>query len=181
MVWWGGGDSIKNQLWPIPLQALQRSSHPPLVFHPPSPPPSLPPTTNPLLLCKLPLSFQTHADGSNAFFPKNTHISTRAHQQTPSTSQIYCKCSFAPRCLMRIPGKRPVCRTEPAPTTPSDFLTYLLPHVRQPASTVGALTALRERWERTEGAEIQICIYFRDEIAARQRKTDTPESLLIWS
>lgn len=44
---------------------------PPLMSYPPSPPSPVPPATNPPLHCKLPVSFLTHADGSNAS-PENT-------------------------------------------------------------------------------------------------------------
>lgn len=44
---------------------------PPLMSYPPSPPSPVHPATNPPLHYKLPVSFLTHADGSNAS-PENT-------------------------------------------------------------------------------------------------------------
>lgn len=96
------GGSIKKQLCPIHLQALQHYS-PPSHFYPFSsfstPPPHAP-CQKPLLLCRLPVSFQTHSHGSNAPSENRLHTQTLLERHIVPTFQIYCKFSFAPHCLM---------------------------------------------------------------------------------
>lgn len=89
-----GGGSIKNQLCPVPL----KPSGVPYSHPPPTHPPFLcltstsslvspPPRHKPPLLRKLPVSFKTHADESNASLNKPTaHINRK---RSGAHTQIY--------------------------------------------------------------------------------------------